>query len=148
MWLLAASDSIVFLFSCSFPSRSSRLPRGIPWMVTSFGGCRSVTSAGTPLSIFVFQMRLLTRFRRKLPRADQIGSPQALAAEEEGEMSVLNLEAEALDVAKMMEAEAVVAVEGVELAAKVVIKVVAVAVAEAGNHMGECRFFKACSCVA
>lgn len=46
-----------------------------------------------------------------------------LAVEEEGEMSVLNLEAEALDVAKMMEAEAVVAVEGVELVAKVVTKV-------------------------
>jgi U6 snRNA-associated Sm-like protein LSm4 len=55
----------------------------------------------------------------------QIGSHQVLAAEEEGEMSVLNLEAEALDVAKMMEAEAVVAEEGVELVAKVVTKVYA-----------------------
>jgi len=54
----------------------------------------------------------------------QIGSHQVLAAaEEEGETSVLNLEAEALDVAKMMEAEAVVAGEGVELVGKVVTKV-------------------------
>ena len=45
------------------------------------------------------------------------------AAEEEGETSVLNLEAEALDVAKMMEVEAVVAEEGVELVGKVVTKV-------------------------
>nr|CAB3472704.1 unnamed protein product [Digitaria exilis] len=60
-----------------------------------------------------------------------IGNHRVLAVEEEGEMSVLNLEAEALDVAKMMEAEAVVAVEGVELVAKVVTKVGAVAVAEA-----------------
>ncbi|KAF8724102.1 hypothetical protein HU200_021115 [Digitaria exilis] len=51
------------------------------------------------------------------------GNHRVLAVEEEGEMSVLNLEAEALDVAKMMEAEAVVAVEGVELVAKVVTKV-------------------------
>ncbi|KAF8762244.1 hypothetical protein HU200_009797 [Digitaria exilis] len=56
-------------------------------------------------------------------------------------MSVLNLEAEALDVAKMMEAEAVVAVEGVELVAKVVTKVGAVAVAEARN-IGECRILR------
>jgi len=53
----------------------------------------------------------------------QIGSHQVLAAEEEGEMLVLNLAAEALDVAKMMEAEAVVAGEGVELVGKVVTKV-------------------------
>ena len=45
------------------------------------------------------------------------------AAEEEGETLVLNLEAEALDVAKMMEVEAVVAEEGVELVGKVVTKV-------------------------
>ena len=53
----------------------------------------------------------------------QIGSHQVLAAEEEGEMLVLNLAAEALDVAKMMEAEAVVAGEGVELVGKAVTKV-------------------------
>jgi len=53
----------------------------------------------------------------------QIGSHQVLAAEEEGETLVLNLAAEALDVAKMMEAEAVVAGEGVELVGKVVTKV-------------------------
>jgi len=87
-------------------------------------------------------MRLLTKFRRKLPKADQIGSHQVLAAEEEGEMLVLNLAAEALDVAKMMEAEAVVAGEGVELVGKVVTKVEAVAVAEAGHHIGECRFLR------
>jgi U6 snRNA-associated Sm-like protein LSm4 len=46
-----------------------------------------------------------------------------LAVEEEGGTSVLNLEAEALDAAKMMEVEAVVAVEGVELVPKVVTKV-------------------------
>ena len=46
-----------------------------------------------------------------------------LAAEEEGETLVLNLVAEALDVAKMMEAEAVVAGEGVELVGKVVTNV-------------------------
>ncbi|CAD6239091.1 unnamed protein product [Miscanthus lutarioriparius] len=55
---------------------------------------------------------------------------------------VLNLEAEALDAAKMMEVEAVVAVEGVELVPKVVTKVGAVAVAEAGGHMGQCRFLR------
>ena len=53
----------------------------------------------------------------------QIGSHQVLAAEEEGETLVLNLAAEALDVAKMMEAEAVVAGEGVELVGKVVTNV-------------------------
>jgi len=53
----------------------------------------------------------------------QIGSHQVLAAEEEGEMLVLNLAAEALDVAKMMEVEAVVAEEGVELVGKAVTKV-------------------------
>jgi len=53
----------------------------------------------------------------------QIGSHQVLAAEEEGETLVLNLAAEALDVAKMMEAEAVVAGEWVELVGKVVTKV-------------------------
>lgn len=53
----------------------------------------------------------------------QIGSHQVLAAEEEGGTLVLNLEAEASDVAKMMEVEAVVAVEGVELVPKVVTKV-------------------------
>jgi len=88
-------------------------------------------------------MRLLTKFRRKLPKADQIGSHQVLAAvEEEGETSVLNLEAEALDVAKMMEVEAVVAEEGVELVGKAVTKVEAVAVAEASHHIGECRFLR------
>jgi len=81
-------------------------------------------------------MRLLTRSRRKLPKADQIGSHQVLAAEEEGEMLVLNLAAEALDVAKMMEVEAVVAEEGVELVGKAVTKVEAVAVAEASHHIG------------
>ncbi|CAO2185085.1 unnamed protein product [Urochloa humidicola] len=69
------------------------------------------------------------------------GSHQALAVEEEGEMLVLSLEVEASDVAKMMEAEGV-AVEGVELVAKVVTKVGAVAVAEADRHMGECRFLR------
>jgi U6 snRNA-associated Sm-like protein LSm4 len=53
----------------------------------------------------------------------QIGSHQVLAAEEEGGTLVLNLEAEASDVAKMMEVEAVVAEEGVELVPKVVTKV-------------------------
>ena len=54
----------------------------------------------------------------------QIGSHQVLAAEEEEGTLVLNLEAEALDVAKMMEVEAVVVVEGV-LVPKVATKVCA-----------------------
>ncbi|CAO2203088.1 unnamed protein product [Urochloa humidicola] len=57
-------------------------------------------------------------------------------------MLVLSLEVEASDVAKMMEAEGVVAVEGVELVARVVTKVGAVAVAEADCHVGECRFLR------
>ncbi|CAL4950658.1 unnamed protein product [Urochloa decumbens] len=69
------------------------------------------------------------------------GSRQVLAVEEEGEMLVQSLEAEASDVAKMMEAEGV-AVEGVELVAKVVTKVGVVAVAEADCNMGECRFLR------
>ncbi|WVZ71759.1 hypothetical protein U9M48_020304 [Paspalum notatum var. saurae] len=70
------------------------------------------------------------------------GNHQVLAAEEVGEMLVLNLEAEASDVAKMMEVEAVAAAVGVELVAKVVTKVGAVAVAEADRHVGECRFLR------
>jgi len=102
----------------------------------------------------------------------QIGSHQVLAVEEEGETLVLNLEAEALDVAKMMEVEAVVAVEGVlvpKVATKVralsnrshifsptpqcqelpicgmlylLAQVGAVAVADAGGRMGQCRFLR------
>lgn len=53
----------------------------------------------------------------------QIGSHQVLVAEEEGVTLVLNLEAEALDVAKMMEVEVVVAAEGVEWEPKVVTRV-------------------------
>ncbi|GJN37849.1 hypothetical protein PR202_gb26842 [Eleusine coracana subsp. coracana] len=70
------------------------------------------------------------------------GSHQVLAVEEEEVILVVNLEAEASDVAKMMGAKAVVDAEGVELVVKVATKVGAGAVAETDLHMGECRFLR------
>lgn len=63
----------------------------------------------------------------------QIGSHRVLAVEEAEEILVVNLEAEASGMAKM------VAMEGVGLAVKVATKAGAVAVAETDFHMGECR---------
>jgi type IV secretory pathway protease TraF len=81
----------------------------------------------------------LTRFKRKLPRVDLIGSHQVLAAEEEEEILALNLEAEASDVVKMM-AKAV-AVEGAGLEVKVATKA-DVVVGESDPEMRECRFLR------